>query len=121
MSSTIRLALVASLLAATPAAALLHNKLLKSAPLAGVATAAPTTISLWFAEKPELALSGITLRSATDSTVVPVGSVAVLAGEKHAITAPITGSLARGAYVVQYKTVGSDGHPLRGSYVFTVK
>lgn len=105
---------------ALPAAALMHNHLLKSLPAKDASVAAPKVISLWFSEKPEAAVSGITLKAA-DSTVVKLGAVRELAGEKHAITAAVEGALTPGAYVVQYKTAGTDGHPLRGSFGFTVK
>lgn len=117
-----RTILAAALAAALvpPAAALVHNHLLKSLPAKDETVAAPKAISLWFAEKPEPAVSGITLKAA-DSSTVKLGAVAELAGEKNAITAPIEGALKPGAYVVQYRTAGTDGHPLRGSYGFTVK
>lgn len=117
-----RRALVALLTVAValPAAALVHNRLLKSLPEKGTTVAAPKAISLWFAEKPEPAVSGITLKGA-DSTAVKLGAVSELTGEKNAITVPVEGALAPGSYVVQYKTAGTDGHPLRGSFGFTVK
>jgi len=117
-----RLPFTAALLVAVamPAAAMVHNRLVKSAPLASRVVPAPKTISLWFAEKPELPLSTIALTGA-DSAAVKLGAVTELAGETNALTVTVAGALTTGTYSVRYKTVGTDGHPLRGSYTFVVK
>jgi len=117
-----RLPFTAALLVAVamPAAAMMHNRLINSAPLASKIVPAPKTISLWFAEKPELALSTIALAGA-DSAAVKLGAVTELVGESHALTVTVEGALTTGKHVVRYKTVGTDGHPLRGSYTFVVK
>ncbi len=122
MTRSLLLAAFVAGLAFAPAKAdaLLHNHLLKSVPAANSTVAAPKAITLWFSEKPETALSTITVKG-TDSTAIKLGKVTAAAGEKNAITAPIEGTLKPGLYLVQYKTVGSDGHPVRGVIGFTVK
>ena len=106
-------------LAPARAESALHNKLLKSTPAANATVAAPSSLTLWFTEKPELALSTLVLKGA-DSTAVKLGPIEAAAGEKNAMTAKVDGTLKPGNYVMQYKTVGTDGHPIRGAVRFTV-
>jgi methionine-rich copper-binding protein CopC len=107
-------------LAPARAESALHNKLLKSAPAANSTVPAPTSLTLWFAERPELPLSTLVLKGA-DSTAVSLGPIEAAAGERNAMTAKVTGALKPGNYVMQYKTVGTDGHPIRGAVRFTVR
>lgn len=123
MRNSTRASLAAFALVALPATAwaLFHNHLLKSTPGADeVATAAPKAITLWFAEKPETPLSGITLQRA-DSQQVKLGPLAEVKAEKNAIAASITEALKSGVYTVSWKAASSDGHPVKGKYSFTVK
>lgn len=117
--SRLALALAVALAPATAWAAF-HNHLVKSAPLTGETVASPKAITLWFAEKPELAASSIALEGA-GAAAVPIGKVAVAAGETNALTASIDKPLAAGSYTVQWKTAGTDGHVIRGKFPFTVK
>jgi putative copper export protein len=57
--------------------------------------------------------------------VAPDGSIVTLkqAGDPHdvsALIAPITSPLAPGVYRVQWRIVSEDGHPIDGTYAFTV-
>lgn len=121
MSLPIRRSLAVAALAVLPATAwAFHNHLVKSAPLTGETVSSPKAITLWFAEKPELAFSSIEL-SGADAATVPLGKVAPVAGDSLAIAAPVTGALKPGAYTVNWKTAGKDGHQIRGKFGFTVK
>lgn len=104
----------------TALATVVHNRLLKSAPLKDETVAAPAELKFWFSEPPELPLTSVALTTA-DGGAVPLGKPAVLDGERNAITVPVAQKLVAGSYTVTWKTVGSDGHPLRGSFGFTVK
>jgi hypothetical protein len=118
--SALRLIALALLATATSGAGFFHNHLTKSTPAAkATLTAAPTQIRLWFAEKPEIALTRITLRTA-DSTRITLGKVATT-DDTLSVTAPVTGAMAKGGYVVSWQTAGKDGHVIRGSFPFTVK
>lgn len=110
-------ALVASA-AVTTLAWALHTVLVKATPaIDGTVKTAPTELTLWFNERPDLALSNLRLR-APDSSLVELG--AVKAGtDSTAITAPVHGTMKPGKYTVLYRTAGDDGHVMRGSYSFT--
>jgi len=98
--------------------ALAHNKLLKSAPAAGaVLRTSPARVEMWFAEKPDLAVTKIAVKG-------PAGPVET--GPTHAnagasIVADFKGKLADGPYVVSWQTAGDDGHVAKGDFSFTVK
>ena len=111
-------ALIASLLVASAAWAF-HVALVKALPaIDGTVTAAPTTLTLWFNERPDVALSNIRLRG-PDSLLV-VTSAPRAAADSMAIMSEVRGTLAPGVYTVQYRTAGPDGHVMRGSYTFTL-
>jgi len=53
----------------------------------------------------------------------PSGAVATGAFVQDSVMlrAPITGTMTPGAYTVGWVTASSDGHPIRGTFGFTVK
>lgn len=102
-----------------PAAAR-HLKLLKSEPAANATLPVPpTTVKLWFSQRPELAVTRVTIRGAT-------GAERVLAplSRGEAGDAPITGevgiALPPGAYTIAWRTMAKDGHVLSGTVPFRV-
>jgi methionine-rich copper-binding protein CopC len=112
-------ALIASLAVATGAWAF-HASLVKAAPaIDGTITAPPPTLTLWFNERPDVALSNIRLRG-PDSVLVAT-SAPHAAADTMALLAEVRGTLAPGVYTVQYRTAGPDGHVMRGSYKFTLQ
>ena len=96
-----------------------HATLLSSEPAAkSTLTTSPTRIRLVFSEEIEPSLGRIRL-------VAPDGSVATLksAGDPHdvsALIAPIPSPLGSGVYRVEWRIVSEDGHPIDGTYRFTV-
>jgi methionine-rich copper-binding protein CopC len=99
-----------------------HNHLVKaSPPVDGVIAQPPSQIVLWFSEPPEVKLSSIKLRSAADTTRVVATGPVTAGPEPKSIAAAVIGRLAPGAYQVVYRTAGTDGHIVRGSYRFTLK
>lgn len=116
-----KLTLAATLaaLVAVPAAAL-HNHLTKSVPAKDeVLATAPTSIRLWFSEKPTPAFSSITLLAADSSRVAMSKPRAT--DDTLSIAADIQAPLQPGAYTVVWRTAGNDGHAVRGRFGFTVK
>lgn len=106
-------------LTTTSAAALLHNRLVKSAPTKDeVLEAPPAAIQLWFSERPEPALSGITLLG-PGRTKVPLSKVRKT-DDPLSIVADIKDSTPIGVYTVEWRASGKDGHVIRGSYRFTI-
>lgn len=97
--------------------AMAHNRLLKTEPPAQAALkTAPMRIQFWFFEKPDLAITKITVKG-------PAGAVDV--GPAHAVSekviaADFKGKLAAGAYTVNWQTAGDDGHISKGVFSFTV-
>ena len=96
-----------------------HNRLTKSAPAADSTVAAPTEIRLWFSERPAARLSSIILQAA-DSSRIALGTVRAT-DDPLSITAPVEGALPTGQYAVTWRTTSSDGHVVRGRFVFRVR
>ena len=121
MLRTIRRALAPALIA-TVAVALLtaayHASLTKALPAVdGTVVVAPTELTLWFSERPDLPLSNIRLLG-PDSVSVPVTAPRA-AADSMAIMTTVRGTLAPGKYTVRYRTAGPDGHVMAGKYSFT--
>ncbi len=115
-----RVALIAAVIAVlcTPLALFAHAKLLRSSPADNASLpVAPTSISLWFSEKPELKFSSIQL---TDSTGAAIALGAVAPTDSMGLTAPITTPIGPGKYTIAWKTAASDGHGTNGKVNFHV-
>jgi methionine-rich copper-binding protein CopC len=98
--------------------ALAHNKLVKSAPVAGAAlNASPSRVEMWFEEKPDLTVSKIAVKGPAGA--VPMGPVH--ANSEKSIVSDFKGKLADGQYVVSWQTAGDDSHVSKGDFSFTVK
>lgn len=117
-------ALVAGLVAAlvvlltgTPAWA--HAELVGSTPADGeVIDGPPGAVVLRFSEQVETALGGIRVFDAQGEPL-DVGETERTPGEPNAIEVrlPATG---RGTYLVAWRVTSADGHPIQGSYLFSV-
>lgn len=110
--------LVAGLAAARPHEAR-HNRLVRAEPgIDSTVKASPSQIRLWFKEPAELAVSAIKL---SDAAGKPVATGEVKAtDEKTSVAAAVPAPLAPGKYTVTWKTAGTDGHVIKGSFGFTV-
>jgi methionine-rich copper-binding protein CopC len=103
------------LVPASPAAA--HNSLTSATPAKDARlTAPPKEITLEFIQKLNPTFTTITLSDAAQQRV-PTSEPAVT-GAKGVLTLEQT--LANGIYTVAYRVVSTDGHPVQGSYRFTV-
>lgn len=99
---------------------LFHNELTKSTPAADATVAgSPTTIRLWFAEKVEPKFSSITLLK-PDSTKIEIGKPRATDDAKSIIS-DVPTRLPAGGYLIRWRTAGTDGHAVRGSFKFSVK
>jgi copper resistance protein C len=120
-----RLAIL-TLLAAVPlmaGAAAMHLKLVRSDPVANSTVAtSPTRITLWFSQRPEVAVSSVQLRSGSGTTAVERALApltrATMAGSP--IVAPVGAALVPGQYEIVWRTMARDGHVLNGVIPFTV-
>ncbi|GGJ74863.1 hypothetical protein GCM10010123_01050 [Pilimelia anulata] len=107
--------LVLALASAAPAAA--HNQLTSASPAKNATLAvAPKAVALTFMQPLNPDFTTITVTDGNQQAV-PTGAPAV-AGTKGTVT--ISRALANGTYRVAYRVVSTDGHPVQGSYTFTV-
>lgn len=107
------------LISAVPLRAL-HNHLTKSIPEAdAVLDRAPTTIRLWFSEKPTPAFSSVTLTDAANAKI-PTSKMRATE-DTLSVIADVEQPLAPGTYQVAWRTAGKDGHAVRGKFRFVVK
>ncbi|SCF08316.1 copper resistance CopC family protein [Micromonospora chokoriensis] len=107
--------LVALLVPTGPAWA--HNSLRAATPVQqSTVTSAPTEIVLEFMQRLDPTFTTIVL---TDAARRKVGTgEPTVAGAKS--TVPVIDTLPNGTYTVAYRVVSADGHPVQGSYPFTV-
>ena len=100
---------------ASPAAA--HAELLASDPADGsVLDAAPSAITLQFTEGVAVQPDGV--RVLDDEGERVDAGTATATGSS--VEAPIDDGLAQGSYVVAWRVISADGHPVRGAFTFSV-
>ncbi|MBO4161289.1 copper resistance CopC family protein [Micromonospora antibiotica] len=94
-----------------------HNTLRSAAPAQeSTLSSAPTEIVLEFVERLDPTFTTIVLTDAAKRKV-PTGDP-VVGGAKGSVQ--VTEALPNGSYTVAYRVVSTDGHPVQGSYPFTV-
>jgi hypothetical protein len=110
--------LVAVLIAASPRLALAHAVLLSSSPQKNASVNGPdVTISLKYNSRVDGARSSLTLVK-PDGSVEKIGALA----QPLPDTLSATGhKLAKGAYVLRWQVLSSDGHITRGEVPFQVE
>lgn len=109
-------ALLLVLVGAAPASA--HTELLDVTPAEGkkVVAVSPVTVSLTFTEAIDPALANLVVLDAEEQ---------VVATQAVQVQGPVVATVTRevpepGAYVIRYRVVSSDGHPVDGESRFTV-
>jgi methionine-rich copper-binding protein CopC len=114
MSKTMAAAIAAiTLLSASPAFA--HAALKVSTPTSGATVAAPPNLSLTFSEKVRLTAVRLTA-DGKDVSGIQVDRAAAAA---PSFTVPLP-KLAPAKYEVRWTALGDDGHPVNGTFTFTV-
>ena len=112
------LALLATLAAA--GSALAHGALRRSQPASGATLdTVPRLLRLTFNEPVELAVAALEL-AAADGTPVALSPLRLERDSAQVLLADVTGPLAAGRYRVSWRVVGRDGHPVHGTFSFTV-
>lgn len=97
-----------------------HTRLAASRPAAGsTLREAPRELRLTFSTRAERSITRARLRAA-DGRLVTLGPIAGVEGDAKTVVFPIAGSLAGGSYTVEWTTGSADGHPVRGSFTFTI-
>lgn len=124
LSTQARTALIAGLTAAAVLAvvgtAWAHGKLKSSSPSAGAhLTATPRELRLDFTERPELAITTVKLFG-PDGKPVPLAALVRASDSPLSVVAAVRGPLTAGTHKVDWVMAGPDGHPMRGSYTFTI-
>jgi copper transport protein len=109
------LAVLFVLLFASPAAA--HAELVNITPANGAQlTRPPSEVKMTFTESVNLVGGGIRLVDAAGATV-PTSDPTV---DGHTVTWPMPAGLPKGAYIVTWRVVSADGHPVSGASSFGV-
>lgn len=115
VTAAVAAAVVAVISTGSPALA--HNSLTKAVPAKNATvTRSPAKVELSFLQKVDATKLTIEVTDAQQQKV-PSGD-AEADGKKGVLT--LTGTLANGTYTVTYSVVSEDGHPVKGSYKFTV-
>lgn len=110
-------ALGAVVLFASPAAA--HASLQDSDPANGAKLdAAPRAVTLKFTEAVEVSLGGVRVFDRTGERV-DTGKITHPEGENAAVAVGLP-KLDDGAYVVTWRVISADSHPVQGAFTFTV-
>ena len=108
----------AVLAAGSPAYA--HATLVATSPANGAELdAPPAEIRLRFSERVTVAPDGVTLRDA-DGVVVETPPAGTTPEDPTTVVLPVPGDLPQGAYVVVYRVVSEDSHPVAGALTFGV-
>ena len=101
----------------TGAPALAHNSLTKAVPAKNATlTRSPDAIELSFLQAVDAKQLTIEVADAKGAAVAAGKPVAKGKVGSLALTSPLTG----GTYTVTYRVVSTDGHPVKGSYKFTL-
>lgn len=97
-----------------------HGKLKSSTPSAGAhLSVAPRELRLDFTERPQLAVTTVKL-FAPDGKPVPLAALERAGDSPLSVIAAVQGPLTGGTHKVDWVMAGPDGHPLRGSFAFTI-
>jgi copper transport protein len=114
-AAALAIVVLSIVLGAAPADA--HAELLVSTPNDGdVLEVAPGEVVLQFTETVQLQADGVRIVDADGDRVDAGAAVA----EGATVTAPVEDELERGSYVVAWRVVSADGHPIRGAFTFSV-
>jgi copper transport protein len=111
-------AIAAALVLAVHAAADAHTTLVSSEPAAGSRlSASPARVRLVFSEQVEAGMANLAIVGADGrvTALVPAGDP----HDVHAIVAPVS-PLPNGTFRITWHVVSADGHPVGGSFIFTV-
>jgi copper transport protein len=105
-----------AVLVATPTPAAAHAELLSTNPASGdVVGDAPPTIELRFSEQVDVVDDSVRVVDATGDDI-EVGNVSV---DSQIVRAAVP-ALENGTYVVVWRAISADAHPIRGAFTFSV-
>ena len=109
-------AVLAVLLPASPASA--HASLLRTDPASGaILNEAPAEVTLAFSEPVGTSLGKVTVVD-PDGKSVKRGKLVQRNGPE--VTAKLKDGLRQGTYLVSYRVISADGHPISGGFTFSI-
>jgi copper transport protein len=105
---------------AAPAAASAHAYLIKTVPAAsGVLDSSPKTVALTYDEavEPRFAIISVTNASGKQETAGPVRRSPA---DPDTLVVPLRPNLAQGWYLIYWRAISVDGHPVQGAFTYAV-
>ena len=112
--------LVAGIVGAWAVPAWAHATLLSTEPTAGgIYASSPSAITLRFNESVEVSLGGVKVYAAADRKQVVTGKPEHPNGEGAYVTVDLP-RLGDGTYVVTWRVISADSHPVEGAFTFQV-
>ncbi|MEV4004779.1 copper resistance CopC family protein [Actinomadura sp. NPDC049753] len=108
-------AALAAVLATTAVPASAHTALTSASPGKNATVAAPSQIVLTYGDPVRLPRVVVTAGSGEQYQAGPARAV------DNKVTQAVGGTLPDGKYTVGWRVVASDGHPVEGTYTFTVQ
>jgi copper transport protein len=114
------LVLVSALGAAFPAVASAHAYLVRTTPAASrVLNSAPATVGLTFDEavEPRFAIVSVSNAQGTEETTAAVSRSPA---NPDTLTVPLRPGLPEGWYLVYWRAISVDGHPVQGAFTYAV-
>ena len=107
-------------LVATPGVAGAHAQLESSEPgQSAVLLVPPTRVLLHFGEPVEINFGSLRVIGPGGARV-DGGAAHHPGADTHAVTTSLSGNLPNGTYIVAWRVVSADSHPVHGAYVFSV-
>jgi methionine-rich copper-binding protein CopC len=98
-----------------------HTRLLRSEPVQdSIARVAVTELRLWFSEPLDLAVTRVRLFDASRAPI-QTAALARAAASDAPIVVALSAALSDGSYSVEWSTSSKDGHPVRGTFRFSVR
>ncbi|WP_194921854.1 copper resistance CopC/CopD family protein [Catenulispora rubra] len=106
-------------LAVAPAASA-HATVVSTDPADGaLLPTAPTHVTVTYNEAVSLQLGALRV-FAPDGSQVEIGSADHLNGEPRTASVPLKSGLKNGTYVVSWRVISADSHPVRGAWTFSI-
>ena len=120
LRTLVALVLAMTALVGLPQPAAAHGRLKRSVPAADARLdTIPTHIRLEFSERVELRFSRVVLSRDTGDSVA-LSAISFGDTTKAALVMSIPVALVPGRYIIRWQTAGTDGHPVRGQFAFSI-
>jgi copper transport protein len=117
---TAAVAVVAGVVGGLAAPASAHATLESTTPASGAAlTHSPGRIVLHFDEQVEVSFGSIRVFNAS-SKRVDAGNATHVPSDSHSVQVDVPTSLPAGGYVVTWRVISADSHPVHGAFTFTI-